>query len=269
MNYLTAFFRNISRQRCSRVLVVTCCAVFTSFWTSCSPAISGFNLNDDKTVITVVPDGSTVNVGEQLQFTVQLTKKGVTDNADPTLFNWVSSGPSVATVDDHGRAVGVAPGTVRIQAQSKSQLSNAGGASLNVQIAPPVATLAAIPEAVLVKLAPSRRQVSYALDGSRHLLRRTITFPDGSVSQHEMYVPEIAGQGWLALDCSGRSLYVLSRATRQVLVFAVDSASGDVSSGPRRIRVDADVFAIAADGDALRLQHSNGRQSRIRVRRQE
>jgi Bacterial Ig-like domain (group 2) len=266
MNYLTAFRKKISLQRRSRVLVVTCCAVFTSVWTSCSPAISGFNLNDDKTLITVVPDGSTVNVGEQLQFTVELTKKGVTTNAEPTLFNWVSSNLSLATVDDHGRALGIAPGNLRIQAQSKSQPSNAGGASLNVQVAPPITTLAAMPEAVLVRYSGTDREVSYAVIGARHLLRTSTTFPDGSVSQREKFAPEIGDGGWLALDSSGPSLCVLSRGTRQVLVFAVDPRNGEVTGAPRRIRVDADVFAIAAEGDTLRLQHLSGTQSRIQMR---
>lgn len=264
MTQRSRFIANAFRKSWSQLMIAICC-LSTIFWAACSPGTIEFPDND-RTFITLVPDGSTVNVGEQLQFTVQLTKKGVTTNADPALFNWISSGPSVATVDDHGRALGIAPGNVTIQAQSKSQPGNAGGASLNVQIAPPVATLAAMPEAVLVRFAATQREVSYALIGARHFLRTKITFGDGSVSQREQFVPEISNGGWLALDSSGASLYVLSRTSRRVLVFAVDPLSGELAARPSHIRVDADVFAIAVEQEGtIKLRHLSGRESQIQV----
>src|SRR4051812_12988094 len=151
MDRMTKISYNIGQKPWRFLLATACCLVLPLAWVACSPAISGFNLNDDSTVITVVPDGSTIDVGQQLQFTVQLTKKGETTNADPTLFNWVSSGPSVATVDNHGVALGIHSGSVVIRAQSKSQSSNAGSASLTVQTAPAAATLAAMPQAILVR----------------------------------------------------------------------------------------------------------------------
>src|SRR5256885_16729767 len=92
------------------------CVALAVAWLACAPGNS-FNLSpekDGKTVITLLPDNATINVGQQLPFTVQLTKSGVTSNADPTLFNWISSGPSVATVDDHGVALGIKAGSVTI-----------------------------------------------------------------------------------------------------------------------------------------------------------
>ena len=220
---------------------------------------------DDSTLITVVPDGATIDVGQQLQYTVELTKKGVTTNADPNLFNWVSSGPSVATVDNHGLALGNKAGNVTIKAQSKSQASNAGGASLTVATAPPIATVAATPEALLVRFA-SGREVSYVADGGRHLLHSTLTFGNGEVSQTEAFVPGIEGNAWLAMDPSGRALYVLSPGSHQVLALPLDLSTGLVDAAKAdRYAVDSDVFAIAVGSEVnvLILHHRNGNDSRV------
>ncbi|MFL6299903.1 MAG: Ig-like domain-containing protein, partial [Terriglobales bacterium] len=235
----------------------------TTAWLGCAPgSFVGPTLGDDSTHITLVPDGATVNVGQQLQFTVQLTKKGVTTDADPTLFNWVSSDPHVATVDNHGLALGIRAGHLTIQAQSKSQSSNAGAASLNVQLAPPIATLAATPEAMRVRL-QSGREVSYVADGAHHLLRTTFTERNGEVAQEDVFIPAIEGETWLALDPSNRRLWALSRDAHQVSVLPV-SLTGEVSDEPQRYAVDVDVFAIATGQDgSLVLHHLHGKDSRI------
>ena len=243
------------------------CALLTLLWVACAPGNFQFN-QDDSTLITVVPDGATINVGQQLQYTVELTKKGITTNADPTLFNWVSSAPSVATVDNHGLALGLKSGSVNIKAQSKSQSRNAGGASLTVQAAAPIATLAAVPQALLVRFAAADREVSYVADGAHRLLRTTITYADGSSSQRETFAPELTGGEWLAIDRSGRSLYVLSPTSRRILVFGIDPMNGELTEGATRIRVEADVFAIAAgSNDGIKLRHLTGRETRIQIRR--
>jgi hypothetical protein len=258
---------SLSSQRLRmRWFLASGCAVLTLLWVACAPGNFQFN-QDDSTLITVVPDGATINVGEQLQYTVELTKKGITTNADPTLFNWVSSAPSVATVDNHGLAVGLKSGNVNIKAQSKSQSSNAGGASLTVQAAPPIATLAAVPQALLVRFDAPDREVSYAIDAAHRLLRTTITYADGSSSQRETFAPELTGGEWLAIDRSGRSLYVLSPTSRRILVFGIDPMS-ELTEGPTRIRVESDVFAIAAgSNDGIKLRHLTGRETRVQIRR--
>jgi uncharacterized protein (TIGR03437 family) len=74
--------------------------------------------------IEVTPTSATIAVGGHQQFTA--TAFGPGDQVYlGVIFTWQSSNPAVATIDQHGLATGVAPGTTEIRAFARGAQSNA------------------------------------------------------------------------------------------------------------------------------------------------
>ncbi|MGA7853941.1 MAG: beta-propeller fold lactonase family protein [Candidatus Acidiferrales bacterium] len=203
------------------------------------------------TSVKITPANPTIATAATQQFSLVVTYvDGQTDHPSPSSTAWSSDNAAVATIDKMGVATGIAEGTANI---GGSYHGNDTKTVLTVT-APANVTIAVRGDSRVLEVTNVRtgQQMTFAANG----LGDSVTF---SLDRDESTAGEISvrperGPAWLAIDPSGRYLYVLNLTSESVSAFAIDWATGTlqaVVSSP--FPVGAKPFSIEVDSDGAGL----------------
>jgi DNA-binding beta-propeller fold protein YncE len=202
--------------------------------------------------VTPTPANPTISVGASQTFVANATlSDGSTATEPESSTTWTSSDTGVATIDDSGVATGVAAGTTTIEAKVKSvsgttvlTITAAAESSMSVRGSFRVLT---------VSYPGVDREYVFAgnaLDDTISVFRVLDSGEERSVGRFSSAPSR--GPLWLAVDSSGRFLYVANQQSRDISVYSIDARTGRLSAvrgspfpmeragdGPWAISVDA------------------------------
>lgn len=210
------------------------------------------------TSVKITPANPTIAIGATQQFSLVVTYlDGQTDHPSPNSTAWSSDNAAVATIDKMGVATGVTAGTANI---GGSYHGNNTTTVLTVT-APSNVAIAVHGDSRVLQVTNLRtgQQMTFAANGLRDSVM--IALDSGSRTVAEISVLPEHGPGWLAIDPSGRYLYVLNLASESISAFTIDWKNGaleavvssafPVGAKPSSIEVDS-------DGAGLSVAHFPG-----------
>jgi Bacterial Ig-like domain (group 2)/Lactonase, 7-bladed beta-propeller len=223
-----------------------------------SACVSSFVKDLLITSVKITPANPTIAVGATQQFSLVVTYvDGQTDNPSPSSTAWSSDSDAVATISKAGLATAVAAGTANI------------GGSYHGNDTKTVLTVTAPANAVIAVHGDSRvlhvtnlrigREMTFAANG----LADSVTF---SLDRDQRTAGEISvrperGPAWLAIDPSGRYLYVLNLTSESISAFAIDWKAGAlraVVSSPFSVGAKPSDVEVDSDGGGLSVEHLPG-----------
>jgi YVTN family beta-propeller protein len=177
---------------------------------------------------------------------------GTTDHEPPNKTTWSSNNTDVATIDKLGVATGVSAGTAII------------GGSFQGNNARTILTVTGLTKNAIAAVGDSRtlhvtnllteQQMTFAADP----MSDSITVSSGSDSENvaaaEVSVLPEHGPGWLAVDPSGKFLYVVNHASESVSVFAIDWKTGALNAVVgSTVQAGAKPWSVEVDSDGAGL----------------
>lgn len=203
------------------------------------------------TGVKLTPANPTIAVGATQQFVLTVTyAHGPTSNVTNDDSTYASDNEAVATVNTSGLATGVAIGTAHIEA---SYHGNNTKTLLTVAAVPDVAIeVQGDPRVLHVTNLRTHQRITFAANGPTDSVM--ISRYGQAVPAAEISVLPERGPGWLAIDPSGRYLYVLNRSSNSISAFTVNWKTGalePVVSSP--FRTDAKPGSIEVDPDGAGL----------------
>jgi DNA-binding beta-propeller fold protein YncE len=177
---------------------------------------------------------------------------GTTDHEPPNKTTWSSNNTDVATIDKLGVATGVSAGTAII------------GGSFQGNNARTILTVTGLTKNAIAVAGDSRtlhvtnllteQQMTFAADP----MSDSITVSSGSDSENvaaaEVSVLPEHGPGWLAVDPSGKFLYVVNHASESVSVFAIGWKTGALNAVVgSTVQAGAKPWSVEVDPDGAGL----------------
>ncbi|MGB8523550.1 MAG: beta-propeller fold lactonase family protein [Candidatus Acidiferrales bacterium] len=177
---------------------------------------------------------------------------GTTDHENPNDTTWTSDNTAVATIAKTGIATGVAPGTATI------------GGSFQGNNAHTVLTVTNLTKAAIAVEGDSRTlhvtnlATEQEMTFAANPLSDSITVSSGGDSENaaaaEVSVLPEHGPGWIAIDPSGKFLYVVNHDSESVSVFAIDWRTGalDLVVGSA-VQAGAKPWSVEVDPDGAGL----------------
>jgi len=222
------------------------------------------------TSVKLTPANPSIAATETQAFILSVTfVDGTTDHEDPNDTTWTSDNTAVATIAKTGIATAVAPGTANI------------GGSFQGNNAHTVLTVTNLTKGAISAEGDSRSlHVTNPATGQEmtfaaNPLSDSITVSSGGDSENvaaaEVSVLPEHGPGWIAIDPSGKFLYVVNHASESVSVFAIDWKTGALNAvvgSPVRAGAKPWSVEVDSDGAGLSVAHLEDTEiSRFRIDR--
>ncbi len=227
---------------------------------SLSGCVSSFVKDLLITSVKITPANPTIAISATQQFSLVVTYvDGQTDHPSPSSTAWSSDNAAVATIDKMGAATGAAAGTANI---GGSYHGNNTTTVLTVT-APANVAIAVRGDSRVIEVTNlrTRQQMTFAANGLRDSVMVS-RGSDGATAAEISVLPE-RGPAWLAIDASGRYLYVLNVASESVSAFAIDWETGTlqaVVSSPFPVGAKPSSVEVDPDGAGLSVTHLPGRE---------
>jgi DNA-binding beta-propeller fold protein YncE len=171
------------------------------------------------TSVKLTPANPTIAVGgTQSMILVETFVDGSTNHESPTNTTWTSKDTSVVTISKAGIATGVAAGTATVQGSHKG---NNASTVVTVSAAADVTiTVRGDSQTLQVKNLHTGQGITFAANRSHDSISVT---PSGEgMAASEISVLPGHGPAWLAIDPSGKYLYVVNQTSENVSAFAID-----------------------------------------------
>ena len=207
------------------------------------------------TSVKITPANPTIAIDANQQFSSIVTYvDGQTDHPSPNSTAWSSDNAAVASVNKMGVATGIAAGTANI---GGSYHGNDTKTVLTVT-APPNVAIAVHGDSRVLHVTNLRtgQEMTFAANGLGDSVM--ISLDSGSGTAAEISVLPDHGPAWLAIDPSGRYLYVLNQASESISAFAIDWKTGTlqaVISSPFRVGAKPSDVEVDSDGAVLSVAH--------------
>ncbi len=207
------------------------------------------------TSVKITPANPTIAIGATQQFSLVVTYlDGQTDYPSPSSTAWASDNPAEATINKMGVATGVAAGTVNI---GGSYHGNDTKTVLTVT-APANVAIAVHGDSRVLYVTNLRtgQEMAFAANGLRDSVMISLDRHSGTSAEISV-LPE-HGPAWLAIDPSGRYLYVLNAASESISAFAIDWKTGTlqvVISSPFTVGAKSSNVEVDSDGAGLSVAH--------------
>ncbi len=182
---------------------------------SCGSTLSNLLVSSVK----LTPANPTIAIGgTQQMILVETFLDGTTNHESPTNTTWSSTDTSVATISKAGIVTGIAAGTSTIHGSHKD---NDATTVVTVTAAADVAiTARGDSQTLQVKNLFSGQEITFTANRSRDSISVT---PSGEgMAASETSVLPGHGPAWLAIDPSGKYLYVVNQTSENVSAFAID-----------------------------------------------
>ena len=210
------------------------------------------------TSVEITPANPTIATGATQQFGLVVTYvDGQTDHPSPSSTAWSSDNTAVATINKMGVAAGVAAGTANI---GGSYHGNDTKTVLTVT-APANVAIAVHGDSRVLEVTNLRtgQEMTFAANGLHDSVMISLD-GDNRTAAEISVLPE-RGPAWLAIDPSGRYLYVLNHTSESVSAFIIDWKSGALQAvvcspfpvGAKPLSVEVD-----SDGAGLSVSHFQG-----------
>ncbi|MFZ0886461.1 MAG: beta-propeller fold lactonase family protein [Candidatus Acidiferrales bacterium] len=208
--------------------------------------------------VKITPANPTIAIGAMQQFSLVVTYvDGQTDHPSPSSTAWSSDNAAVATINKMGVATGVAVGTANI---GGSYHGNNTTTVLTVTEPANVAIAVHGDSRVLyVTNLRTGQQMTFAANGLGDSVMVSLDSDSRTAAQISV-LPE-RGPAWLAVDPSGRYLYVLNQSSESVSAFAIDWKTGAleaVVSSPFPVSAKPSSVEVDSDGAGLAVAHLPG-----------
>lgn len=210
------------------------------------------------TSVKITPANPTIAIDTTQQFSLVVTYlDGQTDHPSPSSTAWSSDNAAVATINKMGVATGVTEGTANI---GGSYHGNNTKTVLTVT-APANVAIAVHGDSRVLEVTNLRtgRQMTFAANGLRDSVM--VWFGSDSRTAAEISVLPEHGPAWLAIDPSGRYLYVLNQSSESVSAFTIDWTTGAlqaVVSSPFPVGAKPYSIEVDSDGAGLFVAHLPG-----------
>jgi DNA-binding beta-propeller fold protein YncE len=182
---------------------------------NCGSALSNLLVSSVK----LTPANPTIVVGgTQQMILVETFIDGTTNHESPTNTTWTSKDTSVVTINSAGIATGIATGTATIHGSHKD---NDASTVITVTAAESVAiTVRGDSQTLQVKNLQTGQEIIFAANRLRDSISVT---PSGEgMAASETSVLPGHGPAWLAIDPSGKYLYVVNQTSENVSAFDID-----------------------------------------------
>jgi Bacterial Ig-like domain (group 2)/Lactonase, 7-bladed beta-propeller len=169
--------------------------------------------------VKLTPANPTIAVGgTQQMILVETFVDGSTNHESPTNTSWSSTDTSVATISKAGIVTGVGAGTTTVHGSHKD---NDATTMVTVTSAADVAiTARGDSQTLQVKNLRTGLEITFAANRSRDSIGVT---PSGEgMAPSETSVLPGHGPAWLAIDPTGKYLYVVNQTSENVSAFAID-----------------------------------------------
>ena len=207
------------------------------------------------TGVKLTPANPTIAVAATQQFALTATYlDGQTSNVTTNDSTYASDNKAVATIDGSGLATAVAIGTANISA---SYHGNNAKTVLTVAATPLVATAVQGDSRVLhVTNLRTGQRMTFAANG----LADSVTISRDGQTMPATEVPVLPehGPGWLAIDPSGRYLYVVNHTSQTVSAFRIDWNTGELNTvvaSPFAAQTKPSSVEVNSDGTGLSVAH--------------
>jgi hypothetical protein len=222
------------------------------------------------TSVKLTPANPSIAATETQAFILSVTfVDGTTDHENPNDTTWTSDNTAVATIAKTGIATAVAPGTANI------------GGSFQGNNAHTVLTVTNLTKGAIAAEGDSRSlhvtnlATEQEMTFAANPLSDSITVSSGGDSENvaaaEVSVLPEHGPGWIAIDPSGKFLYVVNHASESVSVFAIDWKTGALNAvvgSPVRAGAKPWSVEVDSDGAGLSVAHLEDTEiSRFRIDR--
>jgi len=206
------------------------------------------------TSVKLTPAKPTIVIGETQPFILSATYADLTtEQISPTRTTWSSDNTVVAMINKDGVATGLTAGTAFI---SGSYKGNNAETLLTVTVAPSAAiAVRGDSHTLYVTNLRTKQEMTFAANG----LADSVTVWSGSAGAEGVensVLPE-RGPAWLAIDPSGRYLYVVNHTSESVSAFAIDWKTGTLDpvvgspffagAKPWSVEVDANGAILAVE----------------------
>jgi DNA-binding beta-propeller fold protein YncE len=207
------------------------------------------------TGVKLTPANPTIAVNATQQFALIATYlDGQTSNVTTSDSRYSSDNTAVATVDASGLATAVAIGTANILA---SYHGNNTKTLLTVTATALVVSAVQGDSRVLhVMNLRTGQRMTFAANGLGDSLMISRD-GDNSAATEVSVLPE-HGPGWLAIDPSGRYLYVVNHTSQSISAFSVNWKTGELNSvvaSPFPAAVNPSSVEVNPDGTGLSVAH--------------
>jgi len=207
------------------------------------------------TGVKLTPANPTIAVTATQQFALTATYlDGQTSNVTTSDSTYASDNKAVATVDGSGLATAVAVGTANISA---SYHGNNTKTVLTVSATPLVATAVQGDSRVLhVTNLRTGQRMTFAANG----LADSVTISRDGQTMPATEVPVLPehGPGWLAIDPSGRYLYVVNHTSQSISAFSINWKTGELNTvvaSPFAAPAKPSSVEVNSDGTGLSVAH--------------
>jgi DNA-binding beta-propeller fold protein YncE len=207
------------------------------------------------TGVKLTPANPTIAVGATQQFALTATYlDGQTSNVTTSDTTYSSDNEGVATVNGSGLATAVAVGTASILA---SYHGNNTKTLLTVTAAANVAiAVQGDSRALHVTNLRTGQRMTFAANGLGDSLM--ISRDGERMAATEVSVLPEHGPGWLAIDPSGRYLYVVNHTSQSISAFSVNWNSGELNTvvtSPFATAAKPSSVEVNPDGTGLSVAH--------------
>jgi DNA-binding beta-propeller fold protein YncE len=207
------------------------------------------------TGVKLTPANPTIAVEATQQFALTATYlDGQTSNITTSDSTYSSDNKAVATVNGSGLATAVATGTANILA---SYHGNNTKTLLTVTVAPNVAIAVQGDSRVLhVTNLNTGQRMTFAANGLGDSLMISRD-PEGMAATKVSVLPE-HGPGWLAIDPTGRYLYVVNHTSQSISAFSINWKTGELNTvvaSPFPSAANPSSVEVNPDGTGLSVAH--------------
>jgi hypothetical protein len=211
------------------------------------------------TGVKLTPANPTIAVGATQQMTLTVTYvDGQTSNVTTNDSRYASDNEAVATVNGSALVTAVAAGTANISGSyhgnnTKTLVTVTAGTGVFIAVE-------GDPRVLHVTNRRTGQRVTFAANG---LADSVIVSREGeSAASSEVSVAPERGPSWLAIDPTGRYLYVVNQTSGSVSAFAVNWKTGaldPVVSSPFRTEAKPSSVEVDPDGGAISVTYLESR----------
>ncbi len=217
-----------------------------------NPLSGLFSSGPSVRAVNPTPANPTIAKGAHQTFVANVTfSDGTMSQEKESQTTWTSSDKAVATIDTSGVATGLSIGTTTITAKVRS-VSGSTVLTVTAQTQA-VISVSGSYRVLNITLPGTQRQFIYATNP----LDNTISAFQVNVWGEEQKIDTLAaepsrGPVWLAVNPSGKFLYVVNHESHDVSGYAIDPASGKLSP------VIGSPFSVQGRPWAISIDHPTG-----------